>query len=77
MGSWTVRSKEGRVPFIELNGKQISDSQLILWHLIKHFKIDEGLSPEQQGMARAIDRFVEGSTYYAITYFRSIENGIL
>ena len=74
MGSWTLRSKEGRVPFIELNGEQIADSQLILWHLIKHFKIDEGLSPEQQGIARAVDRMVEGSIYYPITYFRSIEN---
>lgn len=74
IGSWTTRSKEGRLPFIELNGAQIADSQLILWHLRRHFHIDEGLSAEQEGVARAIDRMIEGSTYYAITYFRSLEN---
>jgi hypothetical protein len=31
------------------------------------------LNPEQQGIARAVDRMMEGSSYYAITYFRSIE----
>ncbi|KAI6208590.1 Failed axon connections-like protein [Aphelenchoides besseyi] len=73
VGSWTHRSKEGRLPFIELNGEQIADSQLILWHLKKHFNIDEGLNDEQKGIARAVDRMLEGSSYYAITYFRSIE----
>uniref|UniRef100_A0A915DJV9 Uncharacterized protein n=1 Tax=Ditylenchus dipsaci TaxID=166011 RepID=A0A915DJV9_9BILA len=60
IGSWTLRSKE--------------DSQIILWHLIKHFKIDERLSPEQQGISRAVDRLIEGSLFYPITYLRSVEN---
>ena len=62
-GSWTLRSKEGRLPFIELNGTQIADSQIILWNLVKHFQIEDGLSDEQQGFARAVDRMIEGSTY--------------
>ncbi|KAI6225073.1 Failed axon connections-like protein [Aphelenchoides fujianensis] len=73
IGSWTHRSKEGRLPFVELNGKQIADSQIILWHLQKHFNIDEGLNDEQKGIARAVDRMLEGTSYYPITYFRSVE----
>uniref|UniRef100_A0A1I7RLN6 GST N-terminal domain-containing protein n=1 Tax=Bursaphelenchus xylophilus TaxID=6326 RepID=A0A1I7RLN6_BURXY len=73
IGSWTTRSKQGRVPFIELNGEQIADSQIIIWHLIKHFNIDEGLSKEQKALSRAVERLAEGSIYYPITYFRSIE----
>jgi len=75
-GDYTVRSKEGRVPFIELNGEQIADSQIILWHLYTYFKIDEkeGLTDQQKGMSRAIDRLIEGTSYYPITYFRSYEH---
>lgn len=72
--SYIIRSAEGRLPFIELNGKQIADSQFIIWHLIDHFKIDEGLSSEDQGLSRALERMIEGSTYFAITYFRGYEN---
>ncbi|CAD5206111.1 unnamed protein product [Bursaphelenchus okinawaensis] len=74
IGSYTLRSKQGRLPFIELNGEQIADSQIILWHLVKKFKIDEGLSKEQKALSRAVERLAEGSIYYPITYFRSIES---
>jgi len=62
-GSWTIRSKEGRLPFVELNGRQIADSQMILWDLSEHFKIGPKMTPEQEGMARVVDRMIEGSIY--------------
>uniref|UniRef100_A0A914C3A8 Glutathione S-transferase n=1 Tax=Acrobeloides nanus TaxID=290746 RepID=A0A914C3A8_9BILA len=74
MPTWTIRSKEGKLPFIELNGKQIADSQFIFFYLMKNFKIDEGLSAEQAAIARSVDRMIEGSTHHALTYFRNVEN---
>ncbi|KAI1695067.1 failed axon connection [Ditylenchus destructor] len=66
--SLSLRSKEGKMPFVELNGEQIADSQLIILALMKHFSITDNLSPEQDGMVRAISRMVEHGTFAAIYY---------
>jgi hypothetical protein len=62
--SWLTRSKDGLVPFIELNGEQMADSQLIIHKLQKYFNKDNGAyTPEQRALSRAIDRMVEGSLF--------------
>ncbi|MCP9261502.1 hypothetical protein DINM_004859 [Dirofilaria immitis] len=51
--NWNFQPWEKYFPFVELNGKRISDSQLIL---------DE-LKERDVGVARAVDRMIERNTY--------------
>jgi len=74
--SFRLRSKNGLMPFVELNGRQIADSQLIIFELEKHFRVTEQskISPERAGIARAIDRMIEGSTFYTLIYTKVYKN---
>ncbi|KAK6738711.1 hypothetical protein RB195_020677 [Necator americanus] len=68
------RSSRGLLPFIELNGKRIEDSQVIIWELQKHFKLEDGLTGSERGTARALERMVDVSTFYAMLYDKSVIN---
>lgn len=74
IGSFRHRSSRNLLPFIELNGRQIEDSQVIVWELQKHFKIEDELTGVDRGTARALERMVELSTNYALIQDRSVLN---
>ena len=61
----SLRSKEGMLPFVELNGKEYPDSGLAIRDLTKLMKksgIDGHLSEEEKGAARAFEKMLEQST---------------
>jgi hypothetical protein len=65
-GSWNNSSKEGKVPFIELNGVQYHDSGFIMTMLTDYFKLEHleaDLTDEQKGMTRAMLKLAEQSLF--------------
>ena len=56
--------KTGLIPYIELNGEQFSDSNLIIEMLQKKFEVemDTELSAEEEAMTRAATGMVESFT---------------
>lgn len=56
------RSKYGLLPFIELNGEHIADSQIIINRLKDHFKVKPLPSPKDEAIARAVERMSDNHT---------------
>ena len=56
-------SSKGQIPFIELNGRQIADSNMIIEHLKAHFKlaIDGKLNSMERAHFRAYTILIEES----------------
>jgi len=69
---FTKLSARGQIPFIELNGVQIADSNIIIETLKEKFKIaiDNDLSEMQIAQARALFSLIEGSLYWIYIYSR-------
>ncbi len=60
--AWFLRSREGTLPFVEVNGEELVDSQLIIRDLEKKFHkedLEADLTDEQKGFARSIEQMVE------------------
>ncbi|CAJ0595206.1 unnamed protein product [Cylicocyclus nassatus] len=70
-------SDKGQIPFIEVNGREIADSNFIIDHLIEelHKKdIDDRLSPEEKANARAYHALIEDSLRWVLIELRSRDN---
>lgn len=56
-----MRSKRGLLPFVEVNGEEIADSEFIIQNLSKAFgkDLDEGMTKEQLGIQHGMSALVD------------------
>ncbi|CAP37749.2 Protein CBG20802 [Caenorhabditis briggsae] len=71
----TLRTQEGTLPFVELNGKEYYDSSFILRDVdeaIKpqHPSLDDHLSVEQKAVSRAFEAMIEKSMSISAWFYR-------
>lgn len=69
-------SVKKQIPFIELNGRQVADSNFCIEHLTEAFnvKIDSNLSPLEKAESRAFTFLLEESIRWALVYSRGKNN---
>jgi len=74
----TTFSKGGRqVPFIELNGKEVFDSNIIIPYLQNHFELKEDVIDEVAvGGAHAIMRMLDQHTVFGYFWYRYYEHWV-
>jgi len=65
----------GQVPFIELNGVEIFDSNVIIPYLREHFKLSDTFPDEvHEGAAHAAMRMLDQHTVYTYFWYRYVEH---
>ncbi len=66
------QAPKGKLPYINDNGTIVADSTLIRLHLEQKYSIyfDRGLSTRDRGIAWAVDKMLEEHLYWAIVYWR-------
>ncbi len=66
------RAPKGKVPYVDLDGTLIGDSQLIIERLIATYgdRLDHALTKQQRATARIVRRAIEEGTYFVGLYNR-------
>jgi glutathione S-transferase len=67
-----MKAPKGKVPFVEIDGELVGDSQLVIERLEKTSTrpLDAGLSPRERALGRAVRRMIEEGTYFTGVYLR-------
>jgi len=68
------RSAKGKLPFIELNGEQIADSEFIISRLQRHFAIEEQASEQDAAVLCTLDRMFDIEVFKIFLYFKLQHN---
>lgn len=66
------KSSKGDMPFVELNGREIAETDVIVEELSKEFKVDlnSDLTAEQKVIAHALESMLENHTAWIIKHWR-------
>ena len=61
---------KGKAPWIEIDGEKLGGSTFVVAYLTKRFGVDPdaGLTPEQRGMAVAIQRMIDENLYWTMVH---------
>merc|ERR1711881_787960 len=68
-----LRSKRGLLPFVELNGEEIADSEVIIKQLTTKFEKEDpaaNLTPEQKNVQHAMVAMVENHLQWSFMHWR-------
>ncbi|CAA0099460.1 Uncharacterised protein [BD1-7 clade bacterium] len=70
-----MRAPNGKVPWVEVDGKAIPDSDLIINYLADKYAVtlSKGYSVEDSAVLKATQRLLEEHLYWGIGYFRWVE----
>lgn len=70
------KAPKGKLPYIKDEGEVVPDSTFIRWHIEKKygFDFDSGLSPEERGVAWAIEKLLEDNLYWASVQWRWLDD---
>lgn len=69
-----MQAPKGKVPYVDIDGERMGDSQLILERLIRDgVTIDAGMSAQEQATARALRRMLEEGLYFVTLRLRWLE----
>lgn len=71
-----MQAPKGKIPYIEIDGGKMGDSQLILEELTRRHNIllDQGMSTVEAATARAVRRMLEEGMYFATLRMRWLED---
>lgn len=74
-GGTPMKAPKGKLPYVELDGKHVGDSQLVLEELTRRHGVtlDAGMSPAEAATARAVRRMLEEGTYFCTLRLRWLE----
>lgn len=69
------KSYTGKAPYVDIDGKRLTDSGLIIDHLERAFghRLDGRLTLAQRGESLAIQRMMEEHLYFVLLYSRGID----
>ena len=69
------KGPKGKIPFVEIDGETIGDSELIILTIAERrgVDLDDGLSAEERGVALALTRMMEEHLYWAAVHARWLE----